>query len=144
MVLSVPVQLLCPLYDLLLISFVGFLLIRYFSLGFVAKIGFCDSHFAHGSECAQPKVAIVHHLDCQFHRLWSEIHYQSISFEITFVVLVQFNPRLPGIDFLCNDATFGKDMVDLILGRIERYRCDIYSCIDALLFRFQSGLPGFW
>ena len=143
MVSSIPVQLLRPLDDLLLILLGGFVLSGYFSLSFVAEIGFRDSHLAHGSKRSQPKVAVVHHLNCEFHRLWSKIHYQSISLEFSFVVIVHLDPRFPGIDFLSNDTTLVEHMVDLILGGIERYRSDIYSCVDTLLFQFLSVLSGF-
>ena len=66
--------------------------------------------------------------------------YQSIAFEVAFIVSVELDSRLVVVGTFSDHAVLAENIVNLLLGGIKWQRRDIDSCVLALLARFVGFL----
>ena len=128
---SAPIQLLCLPDNLFLIPLAAF--DRHPLLVLVGKIRRLHLHSLRISE---PQTGVIEHLDRQVDGLWSEIHDQCITLELSPIVLIHLDPGLTAINLLSDDAALGEDGVDFFESGVRGKRGHVDGCVDAGLFGF--------
>jgi hypothetical protein len=70
----------------------------------------------------------------------SEIDDERIAFELSSTIFVHLDARFAGINLLCNDTTFGENVIDLFLVDIERDGGDVDGGVDSCFLRLVASL----
>lgn len=129
----IPVQLLCPSHNLLLIPHTS--LRRRLLLALEREIRMLHSHGSLRSGYPNPKVGIIQHLYREIDGLRPEVHNKSFTFEVSALISVHLDARSAAIDLLGDNTTLGEDVADFVEFSIQRNRSHIDRGIDALFLR---------
>ena len=97
----------------------------------VAKVRSRDFHLPPLCRLAESKVCIIQELDCQINAFGAKIHDESIAFVVAVVVGVELDTGFTAVNFFCNDAAAGKDVVDFLDCDVCGKRCYVDSCVLA-------------
>ena len=130
----IPVQLLCPANNLLLISRAS--LWRGLPLALVGEVCGLHLHRSMWPRHPQPEIGIVQHLHCEIDGFRSEVYHQSFALEFPIIIQVHLDTLSTTVDFLGDDTTFGESVSNLFEIGIEGDRRNVDGCIHALFLGF--------